>query len=96
MKPAEAYHQVVRKNVEYVELKDMKGRVPAVMLVPYPPGIPVIMGGEMLNDKASPIFDYLAARQDFENTFPGYESDIHGVERIEREGGKYFTSLCVK
>ncbi|WP_432738673.1 Orn/Lys/Arg decarboxylase N-terminal domain-containing protein [Maridesulfovibrio sp. FT414] len=96
MKPAEAYHAVVRKNVEYVELKDMKDRIPAVMIVPYPPGIPVIMGGEILNDKASPVFDYLKARQDFENVFPGYESDIHGVERIERDGKKYFKTMCLK
>ncbi|MES9995234.1 Orn/Lys/Arg decarboxylase N-terminal domain-containing protein [Desulfovibrio aminophilus] len=96
MKPADAYHAVVRKNVEYVELKDMRDRVPAVMTVPYPPGIPVMMGGEIMNKKAAPIFDYLMARQDFENTFPGYESDIHGVERIERDGKKYFTIMCVK
>ena len=96
MKPSEAYHAVVRKNVEYVELSEMKDRIPAVMVVPYPPGIPVIMGGEILNDKARPIFDYLAARQDFENVFPGYESDIHGVERVVRDGKKYFKTMCVK
>lgn len=96
MKPSEAYHEVVRKNVEYVELSEMKGRVPAVMMVPYPPGIPVMMGGEIMNAKAAPIYDYLKARQDFENVFPGYESDIHGVEREERGGKKYFQTLCVK
>jgi len=96
MTPAAAFHQVVRKNVEYVELKDMAGRVPAVMLVPYPPGIPVIMGGEVMDDKAAPIFEYLTARQDFENAFPGHESDIHGVERVERDGRQYFQTLCVK
>ncbi len=96
MKPSEAYHEGVRKNVEYVELKDMKDRIPAVMVVPYPPGIPVIMGGEVLNEDAAAIFDYLEARQDFENVFPGYESDIHGVERIEKDGKKYFKTMCVK
>ncbi|NCC25839.1 MAG: hypothetical protein EOM25_11715 [Deltaproteobacteria bacterium] len=96
MKPAEAYHEVVRKNVEYVELGDMMGRVPAVMVVPYPPGIPVIMGGEVLDERAKPVFDYLKARQDFENLFPGYESDIHGVERVERDGKKWFRTMCVK
>ena len=96
MKPAEAYHHVVRKNVEYVELKDMMGRIPAVMMVPYPPGIPIMMGGERMNDHAAPIFEYLIERQSFENTFPGYESDIHGVERIERGGKKYFKTMCVK
>lgn len=96
MKPADAYHEVVRRNVEYVELADMRGRIPAVMLVPYPPGIPIMMGGEVMNQAAEPIFAYLEARQDFENAFPGYESDIHGVERIDRDGKKYFTTLCLK
>jgi arginine decarboxylase len=96
MRPAEAYHEVVRKNVEYVGLDKMMGRVPAVMIVPYPPGIPIMMGGEAMDKKAAPIFEYLKLRQDFENEFPGYESDIHGVERVERGGKKYFTTLCVK
>ncbi|MBN1200002.1 MAG: hypothetical protein JXA23_11665 [Bacteroidales bacterium] len=96
MKPADAYHAVVRKNVEYVDLDKMMGRIPAVMIVPYPPGIPIMMGGEKMNDKAKPIWDYLKLRQDFENAFPGYESDIHGVERTERNGKKYFQTMCIK
>lgn len=96
MRPADAYHKVVGREVEYVDLKDMMDRVPAVMIVPYPPGIPIIMGGEVLNAKAKPIFDYLEKRQDFENKFPGYESDIHGVVRDERNGKKYFKTMCIK
>jgi len=96
IKPAEAYHAVVGRKVEYVELDKMMGRIPAVMIVPYPPGIPIIMGGEHLNEKAKPIFEYLKKRQDFENVFPGYESDIHGVERNERTGKKYFKTMCIK
>ncbi len=96
MKPSEAYHQVVRKNVEFVELDQMVGRTPAVMMVPYPPGIPIMMGGEIMNEKAGPIFEYLQLRQDFENAFPGYESEIHGVERTERDGKKFFRTLCLK
>ena len=49
-----------------------------------------------MNKKARPIFDYLRLRQDFENKFPGYESDIHGVERFERDGKKFFKTLCLK
>ena len=60
-------------------------------------GIPIAMGGEPL-EKNSPILDYLIARQNFENTFPGYESDIHGIERTEpdAEGKVYFLTLVVK
>jgi len=36
-----------------------------------------------MNEKAGSIFEYLKLRQDFENAFPGYESEIHGVERTE-------------
>ncbi|MBU2650926.1 MAG: hypothetical protein KKA81_08325 [Bacteroidetes bacterium] len=96
MKPADAYHEVVKKNVEFVELDNMMGRIPAVMIVPYPPGIPIMMGGEVMNEKAAPVFRYLKMRQDFENAFPGYESDIHGVERMERNGRKYFRTMCIK
>lgn len=96
LKPADAYHQVVRRNVEYVYLDDMMDRVPAVMMVPYPPGIPIIMGGEILNEIARPIFEYLVARQDFEREFPGYEGDIHGVERDVIDGVCKFKTLCIK
>ena len=95
MKPAEAYHEVVRKNVEYVDLDEMMNRTPAVMIVPYPPGIPIMMGGEVMNEKAKPIFEYLKLRQDFENEFPGYESEIHGVERNEINGKKFFKTMCI-
>jgi lysine decarboxylase/arginine decarboxylase len=101
MSPAEAFQNVVKKNVEYVELKDMLGRVPAVMMVPYPPGIPIMMGGEIMEkevDKGpNPIYEYLELRQDFENEFPGYESDIHGIERKKGPfGKKYFKTLCIR
>lgn len=95
-KPSDAYHEVVRKNVERVEIKNMKGRIAAVMMVPYPPGIPIMMGGEIMNDKAEPILDYLLSRQGFEEVFPGYEGDIHGVEREVVDGRKVFRTMCIK
>lgn len=96
LKPSDAYRQVVTRNVEYVPLAEMAGRIPAVMMVPYPPGIPIVMGGEIMNEKARPILDYLLARQDFEEAFPGYEGDIHGVERGVVNGKTIFRTMCVK
>jgi lysine decarboxylase/arginine decarboxylase len=96
MKPSDAYQQVVKRNVEFVPLAELRNRVLAVMLVPYPPGIPILMGGEMLDATALPILEYLTAREAFENTFPSYESDIHGVERFAKDGKTYFKTLCVK
>lgn len=96
MKPADAFQNLVRKNVEYVRLDDMMNRIPAVMIVPYPPGIPVIMGGELLNAGSGDIFKFLEILQKFENTFKGYEKDIHGVERDRTNGRIFYKTLCIK
>ena len=96
--PAEAYKHIVERKVKPVRLdkiyteKDPK--IAAVMLVPYPPGIPIMMGGEEFNFA---ILDYLITRQNFENEFPGYESDIHGIDRSDpdKDGKKYFKTLII-
>jgi arginine/lysine/ornithine decarboxylase len=48
MKPADAYDQLVRGEVEAVSIDALPGRVAAVMLVPYPPGIPIDHAGRTL------------------------------------------------
>jgi lysine decarboxylase/arginine decarboxylase len=102
MLPVEAYQNIVKQNVEYVLLRNMhstgRPRTAAVMLVPYPPGIPIMMGGETFDLADRKILKYLLAREDFENTFPGYESDIHGIERTEPDnnGKVYFKTLVIK
>ncbi len=96
MRPADAYRAVVGKKTEYVFLDDMADRIPAVMIVPYPPGIPIVMGGEILNKKAGAVISYLRKREEFEREFPGYEGDIHGIERETRDGKVSFKTLCIK
>lgn len=96
MKPSDAYEQVVRKNVEYTYLEDMMNKIPAVMLVPYPPGIPVMMGGEILDEASKAIHNYLSILEKYENAFPGYEKDIHGVERDIVDGEIKYKTLCIK
>ena len=55
------------------------GRTLAVMLVPYPPGIPLIMPGERITAATKSIHDYLLYARDFDQKFPGFETDIHGL-----------------
>ncbi len=94
--PREAYHEVVKGNVEYVLLDDLMGRVPAVMVVPYPPGIPIIMEGEKFNERSKLIIDYLKKVEEFEYQFPGFEGDIHGVEKEKKNDRNYFKIYCIK
>ncbi len=62
------------------------------MVVPYPPGIPVLMPGECVGDTGGPQLGYLAALEAFDKRFPGFEHDIHGVER---DGAGAFAIECV-
>ena len=43
MVPAKAYEALVNGNVERVRVDHLENRTAAVVVVPYPPGIPVIL-----------------------------------------------------
>jgi arginine decarboxylase len=93
MPPSSAYQLLVRDQVEWVTVGDMGERVAAVMVVPYPPGIPVLMPGEQAGGHDGPILGYLRALQDLDRKFPGFGHDIHGVRR--GHGGAYEV-MCVR
>jgi len=85
LRPADAYDRLVKGRVESVEIDDLMGRTLAVMIVPYPPGIPLIMPGERITAATRSIQDYLIYARDFDRRFPGFETDIHGL-RFEGAG----------
>jgi arginine decarboxylase len=86
MKPADAYDRLVHGQVEPVEIDKLKGRITAVMVVPYPPGIPLIMPGERFMTDS--IIDYLKYARDTNEHFPGFESDVHGLRFEPVPGGE--------
>jgi arginine decarboxylase len=96
MRPADAYQYLVRGQVESVEIDQLMGRIFAVMLVPYPPGIPVIMTGERLTPATKSIHDYLLYAREFDEKFPGFETDIHGLRFEPVAGGRRYLVDCVK
>jgi len=79
--PARAYRRLVRGRSERLPLAAMAERTATVMVVPYPPGIPILMPGESAGAADGPLLEYLAALETFDKHFPGFEHDIHGVER---------------
>jgi len=78
--PAAAFEHIVADTIEMVAVSELSGRVSAAMVVPYPPGIPVIMPGERFPAADSAMLRYLAARQALDDRFPGFETEIHGVQ----------------
>jgi len=95
MLPADAYGCLVRSEVESVEIDELMGRTLAVMLVPYPPGIPLIMPGERITTATRSIQDYLLYARDFDKRFPGFETDIHGLRFEATNPGRRYLVDCV-
>ncbi|MCA1371786.1 arginine/lysine/ornithine decarboxylase [Bradyrhizobium sp. BRP14] len=95
LRPADAYNHLVKGRVESVDIDDLMGRTLAVMIVPYPPGIPLIMPGERITAATKSIQDYLIYARAFDRKFPGFETDIHGLRFTHGRGGRRYLVDCV-
>ena len=82
-------------RVESVEIDNLMDRILAVMVVPYPPGIPLIMPGERLTAATKSIQDYLLYARDFDRKFPGFETDIHGLRFEPAPTGRRYLVDCI-
>ncbi|MEY4907608.1 MAG: hypothetical protein RL260_1326, partial [Pseudomonadota bacterium] len=94
MKPSEAYSYIAHRKTERVEIDQLEGRITTSLLTPYPPGIPLLIPGERFNKK---ICDYLRFTRKFNDRFPGFHTDVHGLVEEEIGGGlhRYYVD-CVK
>lgn len=92
MTPVEAYENLVHNNVESMAVDQIADRTVATGVVPYPPGIPLLMPGENAGPSDGPVLGYLKSLQAFDRKFPGFGHDTHGVEVKD---GTYYV-LCLK
>ncbi len=93
MKPSDAFAKMAHGEIERVGIDDLEGRITAVLLTPYPPGIPLLIPGERFNKT---IVDYLKFARDFNKKFPGFETDIHGLVAEKSNGERVYYVDCVK
>ena len=91
MTPSAAYQHLVRDEIEHVRLEDLANRVLATSVVPYPPGIPMLMPGEQTGADDGAYLGYLRALWSWDQRFPGFGHDTHGVEN--RDGTHYIQCL---
>lgn len=83
MSPVEAYEKLVKGEVMTLSLAEIAGRSVATGIVPYPPGIPLLMPGEGVGPENGPILGYLKSLEAIDRLFPGFGHDTHGVENHE-------------
>ncbi len=87
--PYQAFQEVVRGNTQLVLLSELIGKVCAHMVLPYPPGVPIIIPGEKLNPDNRVVLEFLEMLVETGQSYPGFETDIHGIEG--RDGDYYAT-----
>jgi arginine decarboxylase len=90
MRPADAFAKMAHREIERVAVDDLEGRITAVLLTPYPPGIPLLIPGECFN---TTICNYLKFVREFNAAFPGFETDTHGL--VKDSEGRYYVD-CVR
>ncbi|MBN9114038.1 MAG: lysine decarboxylase, partial [Pandoraea sp.] len=93
MKPTDAFSKLAHRQIDRVPIDELEGRVTSVLLTPYPPGIPLLIPGERFN---AAIIEYLRFARDFNERFPGFHTDIHGLVVEEVDGRPEYFVDCVR
>jgi arginine decarboxylase len=92
MKPTDAFAKMAHRNIDRVQIDELEDRITAVLLTPYPPGIPLLIPGERFNKI---IVNYLRFARDFNERFPGFETDVHGLVKEVVDGKSCYFVDCV-
>ncbi len=92
MRPADAFARMAHRDIERVEIDDLEGRITSILLTPYPPGIPLLIPGERFN---ATIVRYLKFTREFNEKFPGFETDVHGLVKDKTNGHVRYFVDCV-
>ncbi|MEQ1598001.1 MAG: arginine/lysine/ornithine decarboxylase [Methylotenera sp.] len=93
MKPTDAFAKMAHREIDRVAIDDLEGRITAVLLTPYPPGIPLLIPGEKFNKV---IVNYLKFAREFNEKFPGFETDNHGLVKEIVDGKAIYYVDCVE
>ena len=83
MLPRRAFQRLMAGDAEKVPLDEMANRVVAVGVIPYPPGIPIVMPGESVGAVDDPWLSYLRALQEYGHRFPGFAKEVEGTEEVD-------------
>ena len=74
--PTDAWAAMTSGTIEHVAISQLEGRISAVLLTPYPPGIPLLVPGERVSPK---IVEYLKAEAELARLYLGFNGITHGL-----------------
>jgi arginine decarboxylase len=91
MPPRQASGLLNEGRAELLPLEELADRVSGVGIIPYPPGIPIVMPGESFGPRDGPWLSYMRALQDWGVAFPGFEKEVEGS--VHKGGGYHVWCL---
>ncbi|MCS5874208.1 hypothetical protein LN650_26620 [Klebsiella pneumoniae subsp. pneumoniae] len=83
MTPHHAWQRQIKGRWKLLNWRTLVGRISANMILPYPPGVPLLMPGEMITEESRAVLDFLLMLCSIGRHYPGFETDIHGAKRDE-------------
>jgi arginine decarboxylase len=92
LRPREAFQRLMARRAELVPIDRMANGVSGVGVIPYPPGIPIVMPGENVGPADGPWLTYIRTLQEWGDRFPGFEAELEGAEI--QDGAYHF--YCLK
>ena len=93
MTPRAAFQQLMGTRIETLGLDALEGRTSGVCIIPYPPGIPLLISGEVISQEH---VAYLRVMEAFDRAFPGFENEIQGVDTENLADGGYKITALVE
>jgi arginine decarboxylase len=92
MLPRKAFQKLMAGQAELLPLDKMANRVVGVGVIPYPPGIPIVMPGENIGPADGPWISFLRALLEWGRAFPGFAKEVEGT--IEKD--ESYWVYCLK
>ncbi|AUL46982.1 lysine decarboxylase [Bordetella trematum] len=85
MAPGQAYACIANGRTQRVPIDQLEGRITTSLITPYPPGIPLLIPGEVFTRS---IVDYLRFSRELNRDAPGFGTDIHGFVTLRDAQGQ--------
>jgi arginine decarboxylase len=92
MPPRQAFQKLMAGEAELVALEDIANRIAGVGVIPYPPGIPIVMPGENIGAANGAWISYLRVLLEWGEAFPGFAKEVEGA--VESDGTYHI--YCLK
>ncbi len=83
MPPRRAFQKLMAGEAELVSVAEMANRIVTVGVIPYPPGIPIVMPGENVGPDDGAWLSFMRVLYNWGHRFPGFAKEVEGTIEVD-------------